>query len=238
VRRVGHKGADHISPGNTAASFDAALEQDVDMIEFDVLPERPDGTGALLLAHDYEDLRRRRATAMTLAEGLEHFATDAYARIELDLDLKLPGYEDRVLDALHAAGLESRTLISTMEPHSLTRIRELAPEVRLGWSVPRVRRDYLAHVATRPLAYAVIAVLRRRLPGQLAAAMRAGAVDAAMAHWCLVTPRMAREVAAAGGELYVWTVDDPHRIASLERLGVDGVITNDPRLFGPRPQPA
>jgi glycerophosphoryl diester phosphodiesterase len=37
----------------------------------------------------------------------------------------------------------------------------------------------------------------------------------------------------AGGELYVWTVDDRERIARLEALGVDGVITNDPRLFVP-----
>ena len=39
LRRVGHKGADLIAPGNTPASFDAALAAGVDMIEFDVLPE-------------------------------------------------------------------------------------------------------------------------------------------------------------------------------------------------------
>jgi glycerophosphoryl diester phosphodiesterase len=38
-------------------------------------------------------------------------------------------------------------------------------------------------------------------------------------------------VQRAGGQLYVWTVDDVRRIATLEGLGVDGVITNDPRLF-------
>ena len=38
LRRVGHKGAAHIAPGNTTASFDAALAAHVDMIEFDVLP--------------------------------------------------------------------------------------------------------------------------------------------------------------------------------------------------------
>ena len=35
----------------------------------------------------------------------------------------------------------------------------------------------------------------------------------------------------AGGELYVWTVDDARRIRALEAIGVAGVITNDPRLF-------
>ena len=39
-RRVGHKGAAHIEPGNTLASFDAALRHGVDMIELDVLSER------------------------------------------------------------------------------------------------------------------------------------------------------------------------------------------------------
>ena len=57
LRRVGHKGADLIAPGNTVASFDAALHAGVDMIEFDVLPER--GGDRLLLAHDYEDAARR-----------------------------------------------------------------------------------------------------------------------------------------------------------------------------------
>ncbi len=60
-RRVGHKGAAHIEPGNTLASFDAALEHGVDMIELDVLSEHSGGGGRLLVAHDYEDLRSRPA---------------------------------------------------------------------------------------------------------------------------------------------------------------------------------
>ena len=58
---IGHKGADLIVPGNTPASFDAALAHGVDMIEFDVLPEHQHepGKGRLLLAHDYEHVERR-----------------------------------------------------------------------------------------------------------------------------------------------------------------------------------
>ncbi|HEX6390194.1 MAG TPA: glycerophosphodiester phosphodiesterase family protein, partial [Solirubrobacteraceae bacterium] len=58
IRRIGHKGADHIAPGNTIASFQAALAHGVDMIEFDVLSEHADGTGRVLLAHDYKVLAR------------------------------------------------------------------------------------------------------------------------------------------------------------------------------------
>src|ERR1700757_4344946 len=69
-RRVGHKGAAHIEPGNTLASFDAALRHGVDMIELDVLPEHRDGRGELLVAHDYEDMRSR--PRVHLQEALEH----------------------------------------------------------------------------------------------------------------------------------------------------------------------
>jgi glycerophosphoryl diester phosphodiesterase len=50
-----------------------------------------------------------------------------------------------------------------------------------------------------------------------------------------VTSRLLRAVRDAGGELYVWTVDDAARMRALEALGVSGIITNDPRLFAPAP---
>ena len=152
TRRIGHKGADHIAPGNTLASFDAALAHDVDMIEFDVLPEHMDGTGRLLLAHDYADAARR--TPLTLEEGLAHFASAAFAGVELDLDLKLPGYEERVVAALREHGLASRTLVSTMEPVSFPRIRAMAPEVRLGWAARSDIRDTSMSAGCRPTARA------------------------------------------------------------------------------------
>ncbi len=101
LRRVGHKGADLIAPGNTRESFDAALEAGVDMIEFDVLPAaRPvDDDTPLVLAHDYEHPLEH---AMTLEEGLTHLAAGPFAAVELDVDLKLPGYEARVVEALRA----------------------------------------------------------------------------------------------------------------------------------------
>jgi glycerophosphoryl diester phosphodiesterase len=235
VKRIGHKGADLIAPGNTVASFQAALAAGVEMIEFDVLPEHPDGSGRLVLAHDFVDAGSREP--LTLEEGLEHFASDAYADVELDVDLKLAGYEREVIAGLRRHGLVERTLVSTMEQPTLLTVRELAPELRLGWSVPRVRRNYLAHPATRIPALAALQVGRRVLPGRAARELRAGRIDAIMSHWGLVTPQLVDAVLGAGGELYVWTVDDRRRIDAFERLGVTGVITNDPRLFAPATQP-
>jgi glycerophosphoryl diester phosphodiesterase len=227
LRRVGHKGADLIAPGNTVASFDAALAAGVDVIEFDVLPER--GGARLLLAHDYEDAGSR--TPQTLEEGLTHLATQRFAAIELDVDLKLPGYELRVVDALRTFGLLDRAMISSQYRSSLRLIRQAAPQVRLGWSVPKLKRDpFRSRVTILPAAIALL-VLRAALPAWAASEVRRRRCDALMVHWRLVTPRLVRRVTAAGGEVYVWTVDELPRLRTLEQLGVTGVITNDPRLF-------
>ena len=214
-----------MAPGNTVESFDAALAHGVDMIEFDVLRARD---GRLVLAHDYADSERRRC--LTLEEGLDHFAGEAYNGVELDVDLKLPGYEREVVEGLQDRGLAERSLVSTMYTESLQRLGELAPGLRRGWSVPRVRRNYLRSPFALP-AYAIVQVMRARLPGQAAARIRSGGCEALMSHQVLVSRRLVKAVHSAGGELYVWTVDDAARIRALEALGVDGVITNDPRLF-------
>lgn len=232
LRRVGHKGADGIVGGNTVASFDAALAAGVDMIEFDVLPVdwREPATTRLVLAHDYgHDLGH----ALTLEQGLEHLASAPFSEIDLDVDLKLPGYEERVVQALREHDLIGRTLVSTQYPGSLDVIRAVERALRLGWSVPRARRDYTTSWVYALPAYGLLAWYRRVLPGRAAAALRSGRCDALMAHWRLVTPSLVRAVRQAGGELYVWTVDDAPRIRALEALGVTGVITNDPRLFAP-----
>src|SRR4051794_14874303 len=176
LRRVGHKGADLIAPGNTRDSFDAALEAGVDMIEFDVLPaEWPaDDAAPLILAHDYE----HTAGAPTLDEGLEHLTAETFADVELDVDLKLPGYEERVVRALQEHDLVGRTLVSSQYMRSLVKIRALEPGLRLGWSVPRVRRDYTQSWLYRLPAYSALVYMRRRLPRLAPGHLAAGPRDA------------------------------------------------------------
>jgi len=231
VKRVGHKGADSIVSGNTPASFDAALAAGVDMIEFDVLPEdwREPATTRLLLAHDYV---RPLSGAPTLAEGLAHLSSAAFVDIELDVDLKVRGYERRVVEALRAHELIERTLVSSHYKESLAAIRALEPRLRLGWSVPRIRRDYTKSRLWILPALCALAVAKRALPRQAVSELASGRCDALMVHYRLVTPALMRAVRDAGGDLYVWTVDDPATIRTMEALGVTGVITNDPRLFG------
>jgi glycerophosphoryl diester phosphodiesterase len=235
VRRVGHKGADLIEPGNTIASFDAAIEHGVDMIELDVLPARVAGEparsphGPLILAHDYEDAAER--VPLTIDEGFDHLAGPAFEAIEFIIDLKLPGYELRVVEALERARIKERSMVSSTYRQSLARLREADASLRLAWSVPRARRDYTSSVLWAGPALAALGVMRRTLPRRAAAAIRGGLCDAVMAHWRLVSGTLLSSIEGAGGELYVWTVDHGPRIRELEALGVTGVITNDPRLF-------
>jgi glycerophosphoryl diester phosphodiesterase len=232
VKRVGHKGADLISPGNTVASFKAALQADVDMIEFDVLRLRD---GRIVFAHDLADGTRH--DALTLDEGLDHLAGDAYKGVELDIDMKLPGYEREVVEAVSSRGLHDRALISSFYLDSLDEVARLAPGIRRGLSVPRVQRDYTKSPLALP-AYGVARVARAWLPRRIGPLMRAGRIQAVMAHWLLVSRRLVEVAHAQGGEVYVWTVDDARRIERLHAIGVHAVITNDPRLFGPREAPA
>jgi glycerophosphoryl diester phosphodiesterase len=226
--KVGHKGADHVAPGNTVESFEAALRCGVDMIEFDVLPMQA-GT-RLVLAHDPDDARSR--DTLSLDEGLDHFAGAAYDGVSLDVDLKLPGYERQVVEGLRRRGLADRALVSSTYPESLALIRELDPTIERGWSVPRATRDYTKSWMLAAPAYLILRWWRAGLPSQAERALRRGECEALMAHRLLVSRLLVERVHAAGGRLFVWTVDDSAEIARLEALGVDGVITNDPRLFG------
>jgi glycerophosphoryl diester phosphodiesterase len=174
----------------------------------------------------------RSRSPVSFEEALEHLSGERFAGIELDVDVKLPGYELRVLGALREHDLVARTLISGMFPAGLAQIRAAEPALRLGWSVPRVRRDYTTDMLTAIPAFAMLTGYRATLPRRARSALREGRFDAIMAHWRVVTPALVRAVAEGGGQLYVWTVDDARMIAKLTAMGVDGIITNDPRLFG------
>jgi len=230
LRRVGHKGAPAAEPGNTPASFEAALAFGVDMIEFDVL-RAPDGR--VVLAHDFEDAAGREP--MTLAEGLDLLAGEAYADVELDVDLKLPGYEREVVEELRSRGLTERALVCSTWPESLYRLGQLAPGLRRGWSLPRARRDWTRVPLVSLAALAYLRLLRAWLPRRAARMLRERRCEAVVAHHLLIGPRLVAAVRGAGGLLYAWTVDEADQIATLDALGVDGVITNDPRLFAARP---
>ena len=234
LRLVGHKGADLIAPGNTIESFHAAVAAGVDTIEMDVLwlPDSHlplDQRAPLVIAHDWEDAERR--TPLKLTEALDAFLEPPLDKIEIDLDIKLPGREEEVVEALGERGLVERAMISTMEMHTLKRILELQPALRRGWTYPRVTKDWSKkRWAKAPMLGAMVA-MRHRLPGLAAQKLPQFGVAAMWVYHPLITPRLARICDLAGVELIAWTVDDLARMEKLVAAGVDGIVSNDPRLF-------
>jgi glycerophosphoryl diester phosphodiesterase len=225
-RRVGHKGADAIVQGNTFDSFEAAVEQGVDMIELDVLRGRE---GRLIVAHDYEDAARRRP--LDLTEALDAFRDPPLDRVEIDCDLKLPGREAELAGALAGHGLVERAMVSTMEVESLRKLRQLEPDLRLGWTYPKTRRDWTQYGWARPGIVAGLAAMRRRFPRLLVETVPELDVDAVWAYHHLVTPHLVDAAERVGVELIAWTVDELERMVELIGMGVHGICSNDPRLF-------
>jgi glycerophosphoryl diester phosphodiesterase len=222
-RRVGHS---IITAGGDLAELpDRLAGATWDMVELDVLADGAE----LVVAHDPRDLDHLRP--IRFADALLALREALAPDVEFDVDIKGTGYELAVLETLRSLDLVGRTLVSTMEASSLRVLRAAQPSLRLGLSVPKARRDYLSHPLTRPAAYLMLAYLRRALPHQVAEALSSGLADAIMAHWGVVTPALMRTVTAGGGDLYVWTVDDPERARALGALGVAGVITNDGTVF-------
>ena len=206
LKRVGHKGADHVAPGNTLASFQAALD----------LRRRHDRVRRAARCATAASCSRTTtrtppsATPPTLEEGLDHFAERGLRGVELDVDLKLPGYEREVVDGLARARADDRALISSHYLESARadrRARARAPPRLVG----AARRAATTRAVVARARRATRCSRWRRAPARPggARASRAGGCEALMSHCLLVTPAArARRCTSAGGQLYVWTVDD------------------------------
>jgi glycerophosphoryl diester phosphodiesterase len=246
VKRIGHKGADLIRPGNTLESFEAAVDAGAEMIELDVLrPKAEFGDGAdwrraaagpvadgappLLVAHDWGDAARR--DPMRLDQAMDAFTRPPLDGVAIDCDLKIAGRENEVIATLRERGLNGRAQISTMEPSSLVALRELDPEIPLGWTLPKVTRDWNAMAWARPVVAAGLVSLRARLPRLVRRRARELAINSIWAYHPVVTRRLVETCHDVGLELIAWTIDDLARMRALAAMGVDGICTNDPRLF-------
>ena len=243
--RIGHKGADAIHPGNTLESFRVAIDAGVDVIELDVLRPREDfaragdwrraaagpfaGGGPLLVAHDWADARRR--TPATLDAVLDAFLRPPLDAVTINLDLKIAGREDEVVAAIRRRGLVERAMISTMEIDSLVYLRDAAPALDRGWTLPKVSRDWSRRRVLRPLFLAGSASLRTRLPGIVRRRASGLGVWAVWVYHPLVTRRLIEAAHGIGVAVIAWTVDERERAGRLAALGIDGICSNDPRLL-------
>jgi glycerophosphoryl diester phosphodiesterase len=214
-QRIGHGGASALAPANTLASFDAALDVGVDMVEFDVREWR----GELILAHTV--LHARRGGSVRLQDALAHLAGRRFADVGLNVDVKHVGCEAALLDGLRHTRLLERSLLSSQVPVVLDRLREREPRARLGISVG----GRMARVSRRWGDWRA----------QVLSGLASRRWEALMAQHRLIDATLLEHVVSREGRLYAWTVNERAAIQSLSGLGVHGITTADPRLFAPVP---
>jgi glycerophosphoryl diester phosphodiesterase len=221
VVRIGHRGAAALAPENSLAAVEAAVEHGVDAVELDVV-RGPDGK--LVLAHGPSV----PPGAPSLDEALE---LAARLGVGVQMDVKQPGLEEGVVDALRRSGLLDRSFVSSFSFRTLRAFTALEPRLPRSLTYPE---DRLGVAASRALGHAVrpgLAALRALLPVRLPRFMRAAGASAVTLNWAVVTPRAIEVCHRAGVAVYVWTVNEPGLAKTLVESGVDGIITDDPRLF-------
>ena len=211
---VAHRGASAEAPENSREAFTAAVAAGADLVELDV-------THGLVVAHD------AGAPGLHLFQVLELLAPHP---IGVHVDLKQPGDEGAVLDALDRFGLRERALLSTAFPRVARVLASLAPDVPRAIGYPRdrigVARFGWPGVVTRPGAAALRAAMPVRIPLLLG---RTGAGVLALHHTLCSTAA----VAAAhhrGVPVFAWTANEPGLIRRLAAAGVDAIVSDNPKM--------
>lgn len=222
---IAHRGYSVKEPENSMAAFLAAVNAGARGLELDI---HLSSWGEAVVYHDFTLQRlhgdRRRLVELDSGEIaslgiplLEELFTTFGDEVFYDIEIKSrthgpTGVEKEAVRLVRAHALERRVLISSFNPHSLR------AAARQDKAIPR------------GLIYAKdpeVPFLLRRGWGRFTVA-----VSALKPRSDQVTARFMRRL---GGRyaIFPWTVDDADEALRLRRLGVDGIITNDPiRIAG------
>jgi glycerophosphoryl diester phosphodiesterase len=244
VLKIGHRGAAALEPENTLAAFRRAVDLGVDFVEFDVL-DLVDGT--LVLAHSddllevshgsaagrvrplrLEELREVAPQVPTLEEALDFFGS---VETGLQVDVKSGRHGREVAAALGRHGLVERAVASSSWPRALRDLRGAEPKLVVGLTYPDDRRGLARRSLLAPLVPPTVRALGRVLPRRLPRWLRSTGAAVAMLHWAVLSPGAVERCHANGAAVWTWTVNEPGLLDRVLALGVDGVISDDPRLF-------
>jgi glycerophosphoryl diester phosphodiesterase len=231
---IAHRGLSYRAPENTLASYREAIEAGADMAECDVWLS---ADRVPVLLHD-ANLKRTtgldaEVTSLPLAELKEldagrwkspEFAGERIptlketllelvkGRIRLVIEIKMPGMEREVLEDIREVGLTpADVMIFSFNHDVVDTITKLEPRLPTTWLIGEMpwqdaeRREVL----TRALS------------------ARASAIGLPLVR---VDPAIVRLAHESGFQVFVWTVNEPADMRYLERIGVDGIISDRPDL--------
>ena len=230
---LGHRGAAAEAPANTVAAFRRAMESGADGVELDIHLTHD---GRVVVIHDetvrsvtgLDRLVRELTLAQiqqldagsyfspafageripTLDEALEAVGPDAVVNIELKgMGVAADGLERQMLRIVRAHDMADRVIASSFNPLRLMRLRALDPRIPRGMLYSPNSPVFVRQLWFLPLVQP----------------------DALHPHHSMVDEAYMRRARKWGVRVNAWTVDDPAEAERLVRLGVDGIITNDPR---------
>jgi glycerophosphoryl diester phosphodiesterase len=243
--RIGHRGAGALEPENTLRSFRRAIELGVDFVEFDVL-DLADGT--LVVAHSDDlaevthgavsgrvrgrNLRELREVAPelpTFDEALEFFHAE---HVGLHVDIKCRRRGADVARAIGRHDLVRRAVTSSFWPRALADVKGADPDLQVAITYPNDPHGIATRRILTPFIVPSILLLGRLLPRRLPRWLAAAKVPVAMFHYAVVSPAAVARCHDAGVAAWAWTVNSQAVLAQVEQAGVDGVVTDDPRIFG------
>lgn len=231
---VAHRGSSKEHPEHTLAAYQKAIEQGADLLEGDV---RLTADGHLVCVHDRRIDRtsdgRGVVSTKTLAQlrrwdfGEDHPVLLLQELIELVLAADRPvGLAIETKHPVRYAGLVEQRVVEMVRDYGLlgSRFDEYSRVYLMSFSELALRR-WRALAPGAPAVFLMEDVPLRCRKGWLPFSARVAgpSIDVIRAH-----PGYVRLVHDAGGQVFVWTVDEPEDVDLCRRLGVDAIITNRP----------
>jgi glycerophosphoryl diester phosphodiesterase len=214
---IGHRGAAAVAPENTLAALEAALAARVDLVEFDISP-------GLRLGHSLEELPH---DAISLDEALEFLKAHF---VGVHLDVKLPGYEEQVLEAIRRHGIADRAVLSTAFAVTARRFARLAPELPRAIGYPRDRLGVSNLRWPRPLQRAGATALRQAMPARVPVLLQWARANTLSLHHALCSRAAVATAHRLGAPVLAWTVNDAAGVRRVAAAGVDGIVSDDPEM--------
>ena len=203
---LGHRGARGATaiPENTFASFDLALASGCDGFEFDV---RLTADGQAVVCHDAKVYGNE--IALSSAERLAlPFLREVLTRYQssafLDIELKVGGVEAIAGDLLRQHPPACGYVVSSFLPDVLQTIHAVDATIPLGLICET--RVQFSRWHELPVEYVI-------------------------PHCTLVQRQLIDEIKAVGKKILVWTVNVPADMKGFSQWGVDGIISDDPKLL-------
>ena len=214
---IGHRGAAALAPENTLASLVAAVDAGADLVEFDV-------GSSLTLGHSAEEMPD---DPVSLDDALAFLAAHG---VGAHVDVKEAGIEPQVVDALRRHGLLEHAVVSAAVARSVRNVAVIAPGLPRAIGYPYDRHGAAGVPWPRAVTRSAAAALRTVMPLRLPLLLRTTHASVLSLHHALVSPAVVAVAHARGVPVLAWTANDPALVARLVADGVDGIVTDDPRM--------